>query len=114
MKKVISIITIIVVLLLLFLPPMVNIMNKQELTLTVTSKEIKAGKNTSTYLVFCEDKSGNVKVLKIKDSLYQWKFNSSDIYAEIKEGQSYIFTVYGFRVPFLSMYQNIDKLEILN
>lgn len=33
--------------------------------------------------------------------------DSADIYAALKEGETYEVTVVGFRVPFLSMYENI-------
>lgn len=47
------------------------------------------------------------------DSLLHMKFNSSDLQGRIERGSSYRFTTTGWRVPTLSMYPNIIKIEKL-
>lgn len=71
------------------------------------------GEIDSKYLVYCEKADGGVIVFKNTDNILRGKWNSSDIYGRIKEGNSYRFTVIGVRIPFLSMYQNIIKVERL-
>lgn len=39
------------------------------------------------------------------------KFNSADIQAEIKKGEKYNFTLRGYRIPFLSLFPNIDNAK---
>lgn len=84
---------------------------QRETTFTVEDKErITTGTGDtlqSKYLVFT-DKG----VFENTDSLLNWKFNSSDVYGELKEGQTYEAQVYGWRVPFLSLYPNIVAIEI--
>jgi hypothetical protein len=57
---------------------------------------------TSKYLIFTDRET-----FENSDSLFGWKFNSSDMYGKIQRNQVCTFTVTGFRVPFLSMYRNI-------
>ncbi|MNC80987.1 hypothetical protein D3C75_1339710 [compost metagenome] len=45
------------------------------------------------------------------DSLWETKFNSSDIYAELEVGKTYKFEVYGFRIAFWSKYENIVEVQ---
>lgn len=79
-----------------------------EITATVKEKTVKrdSQKSEDMYLVFTDK-----EVLKNTDSLLALKFNSSDLYGQLDAGQKYTFKVYGFRVPFLSMYRNIVKFE---
>lgn len=67
------------------------------------------GKNSSVhskYLIFT-DKG----VYENGDSIWFWKFNSSDVYGQLKVNQCFKAKTNWFRVPFLSMYQNIIKVE---
>src|SRR2546423_1704016 len=57
---------------------------------------------SSKYLVF-----GKKETYQDTDSLFYWKFNSSDVYGQIQSGRTYTFKVIGWRVPFLSWYRNI-------
>lgn len=88
--------------------------NDTEYTVTVTDKERIVDDETSHYLVFTEDKNGNVFVFENEDNLLRCKFNSSDIQGELKEGCTYNITVVGYRIPFFSMYQNIIEIECLD
>jgi hypothetical protein len=73
---------------------------------TVTEKERVVSKDTSKYLIFTDR-----EVLRNTDSLWLLKFNSSDVYGQIKIGDVCSFQVYGWRVPFLSMYRNIISFD---
>ncbi len=60
----------------------------------------------SKYLIFCEDET-----LENSDSLLYLKFNSSDVYGELKRNEVYFLSVYGLRIPILSMYRNIISIN---
>ena len=82
-------------------------------TVTVTGKEriYKSSENASSsyYLVFTKELDGDVKVFKNSDELLIGKFGSSNIQAGMEIGGTYDVDVYGFRVPFLSWYENIVR-----
>lgn len=86
--------------------------NTQEIVVaTVTDKDIKTSRDSegnvnSRYLIFTDSET-----FENTDSLWAMKFNSSDVYGRIREGERCKFTVVGFRVPFLSMYRNILEAE---
>lgn len=61
---------------------------------------------SSKYLVFTEG-----EVFENTDELLAGKWNSSDLIAKLHEGETYKLTVYGYRVPYLSMYRNIIEVD---
>lgn len=65
---------------------------------------------TSKYLVYADDEEGNSLVFENTDCFIRFKFNSSNIQGQLKEGHTYEITVIGYRVPFFSWYQNIIKV----
>lgn len=81
-----------------------------ECTITVTDKErvVKGGGDSvsSKYLVFTE-----TETFENTDCLRRFKFNSSDIHGSLKIGETYHVKVYGWRVPLLSMYRNIVRVD---
>ena len=89
--------------------------NDTEYTITVTDKErIYTGSGNSSsskYLVFGDDDNGNSLVFENTDCFIRGKWNSSNIQGQLKVGNTYKITVIGYRVPFLSWYQNIIKIE---
>ena len=74
-------------------------------TFTVSKTERVSDGESSTYLIFTEG-----EVFENSDSLMRWKWNSSDMYGEMKAGQTYKAVGYGWRIPFLSSYRNIVTL----
>ncbi len=64
------------------------------------------GGATSQYLVFTEDG----KVYQNEDALFYGKWNSSNLQAQMKEGDCWQAKVVGYRVPVLSWYPNIIRL----
>ncbi len=85
--------------------------NDTEYTVTVTDKERVVQNDSSYYLVFTEDENGEVLVFENTDNIFRGKFESSNIQGELKIGCTYNITVVGYRVPFLTMYQNIIEIE---
>lgn len=85
--------------------------NDHKYTITITDKErvvTGTGKSTSSkYLIFGKDENGEVLVLENSDSLFRGKFNSSNVQGTLEEGKTYDVVVIGYRVPFLSWYENI-------
>lgn len=73
---------------------------------TVEDKVLSEARITTAhsgyYLIY-----GDKETYTDTDSLIYWKFNSSDVYGHIQSGHTYRFTIYGWRVPFLSWYRNI-------
>lgn len=74
---------------------------------TVTDKERVYKDGDSYYLVFGEDEYGNGVVYKNEDVFIRGKWNSSDVQAELKEGNTYEVVLVGYRMPFFSTYENI-------
>lgn len=91
-----------------------KVTNERTVIATVTDKEVKrAGEDSDKYLVYTELDNGEVAVYEITDSLLKGRFDSSDLYAKIKIGETYKFTICGERIHFLSMYPNIYSAEII-
>ena len=87
-------------------------------TATVTDKErvVKQSGNyvSSKYLVFTELQNGGTRVFENTDSFLELKFNSSDLQGRLREGRTYEIGTYGWRIPFLSMYENIVSVRETN
>lgn len=89
--------------------------NDHEYTVVITDKErIVNGSGESTeskYLIFADDVNGESRVFENTDALFRLKWNSSNIQGELKVGHTYKITVVGFRLSFMSIYENIIKVE---
>ena len=92
--------------------------NDKEYTVTITDKEriveVEDGEISSKYLVWGEDRNGEILVFRNTDEWVRGKWNSSTIQGSLKEGRTYKITVVGIRIPFLSCYENIISFEELN
>ena len=85
--------------------------NEQTYVATVTDKDVKNYDKSSKYFVFTKTEEGETRVFSVEDSLLRFRWNSSDVYGEIEVGKTYRFTVVGFRIEILSMYENIIDFE---
>lgn len=93
--------------------------NDKEYMITVTDKErvystSMSGDSvtqTSKYLVFGLDENGEVLVFENTDTFIRGKWNSSNVQGSLLEGNTYKVTVVGYRIPFLSWYENIIAVE---
>ena len=89
--------------------------NDHTYMVTVTDKDrIVSGSGDSTkskYLVFADDENGESMVFENTDTLLRMKWDSSNIQGALKEGHTYNITVVGFRLSFMSMYENILSIE---
>lgn len=84
--------------------------NKEIIEITVKDKYIKRNGKTDLYLVATEEG----ETYKISDLLFKWKFNSTDLYNELEIGKKFKVEVTGVRIPFLSMYKNINTVELID
>lgn len=80
--------------------------NQEMIKCTIEDKWVKRNGETDKYLVKCDN-----EVYQITDLFFKGKFNSSDIYANLKVGNTYEITTTGYRFELLSMYKNINEYE---
>lgn len=103
---------IIAVIVTVIVVPVMNFSNDHKYIVTITDKErvtTQSDKDNidSKYLIYGKDENGKTYVFEDTDTLFRWKFNSSDVYGALKEGETYELTVIGFRVHILNWYENI-------
>ncbi len=81
-----------------------------EVTVTDVQSKLmdRHGQREDVYLVFTTDGT-----YRNTDSLYYFKYNSSDIQGKLAQKGRFRISYYGFRVPVLSLYKNITKAEKL-
>lgn len=93
----------------------VNYYSTKTYTATITDKNIKTQNGDSTYLIYTKLDNGETRVFSIEDSLIKFRWNSSDLYAELVTGKTYKLEVIGWRIHLLSDYENIiNASEIQN
>lgn len=102
-----------ILLTIFFCRPFNKVMNIREVTATVTEKAVKNDGESGLYLIYTEDENGNINTYEISDSLFRMRFDSSDVYAAIKPGNTYKFKIGGSRIKFLSWYPNIYEYELI-
>lgn len=107
--EILYILFIIVILIIAFAPGIMKVMNTQTYIVHVTDKDRMSDKNK--YLVYSFDLKGESRVFEITDSLFKFRFDSSDDYNQIEVGKTYKFTTGGYRVPLFSWYPNIYEYE---
>jgi hypothetical protein len=98
--------------------PVISFSNDHAYTVTITDKErvttqVAEGQTDSKYLIYGEDENGKTYVFEDTDTLFRWKFNSSDVFGVLKEGETYELTVIGFRVHILNWYENIIDFKVV-
>lgn len=77
----------------------------------ITKMERVTTSDSSKYMIWGVDEMGEQHVYENTDELFRWKFNSSDLYGDIQEGQTYELNLIGQRFPFFSWYENILSCE---
>lgn len=107
--EILYVLFILVILFIAFAPGIMKVMNTQTYVVHVTDKDRVSDKNK--YLVYSFDLQGESRVFEITDSLYKFRFDSSDDYNQIEVGKTYKFTTGGYRVPIFSWYPNIYEYE---
>lgn len=100
----------------LFFAVMINVisyMNSDQVVFTVTDKQAKLvcdGEDSCSnkYMIYTDRTT-----YEITDSVLLFRFDSSDVYGGIKIGETYRADAYGWRIPFFSMYQNLDNVRLV-
>ena len=110
-KVFIVVLSILMVTFALFAHPINKVVNYRDITAIVTDKAVKRNYGEDTYFIYVEDEYENVEVFEITDSLLANRWDSSDLYASIKIGENYKFTIAGSRIHLLSWYPNVYKAE---
>jgi hypothetical protein len=72
------------------------------LNVKITDKNLYNSKTTNYYRIYTKNET-----FAIKDTFIHWRFNSSDLYANIETGKCYDLQVFWFRSPFFNEYRNI-------
>jgi len=85
--------------------------SRETFRVTVTDKQIKRDGDHDTYMVFGKLPNGKTRVFENIDSMFERKWNSSDVWAQIEQGKTYDLKTYGFRIPFFSYYENIIGVQ---
>lgn len=81
----------------------------ETVTVTVSEKESVAVGGGHEYRIYTDK-----EVLVNSDEWLKGKWNSADVYNQIHENQTYRMKVYGWRIPFLSMFRNILEVTPVN
>lgn len=86
--------------------------HKTVYTATVTDKTVKHEQDhKDTYFIYTQLSNKQERVFKDEDTIWAWKWDSSDVYGKLAIGKTYKIKAYGFRIPFLSSYENIVNVE---
>ncbi len=84
--------------------------SEQTIQITVQDKERerkgRGNYSSSKYIVHANDES-----FEVTDSILFWRWNSTDVYRDLRRGKTYRVRVVGWRKPFLSWYRNILEIE---
>ena len=102
---------IVIAILIVAVPCFISYYSEKTYTATVTDKDIKNYDSSSKFLVFTKTENGETRVFSVEDTLIKGRWNSADDYAEIEVGETYTFTVIGWRIPFFSEYENIIDFQ---
>ncbi|MBU3191402.1 DUF1523 domain-containing protein [Clostridium bowmanii] len=78
---------------------------------TIANKRVITRGNIDTYLIYTQNKDGNIKIFKNTNSLIEFKINSNDVYWGLIINRKYEIKAYGLSIPLLSYYQNIVRVR---
>ncbi len=104
-KSVLAIVGAVVLIALFFQHPIIMYATQRHVVATVDSKDrvCTGGKEvTCKYLIYTDQ-----GVFEDTDTLWYWKYDSSDVYGGLRAGQTYTFKVTGKRLGIMSWYPNI-------
>lgn len=101
------VLTIIIIVALIGIPTYALNFNDHNYVGTVTDKERVVQEKDSYYLIFLKDENNDVHVVRNVDNLLRFKWDSSDIYGALEVGNTYELNLVGYRIPFISMYENV-------
>lgn len=91
------------IIIFLFIYNLNYMLTSGEEEIIIDEKWIKRNGDNEKYLISSLDN----QVFEITDSIYYWRFDSSNMYNYIKEGDKCFIKTQGFRFPLMSDYKNI-------
>ena len=77
----------------------------EKMHITIEDKQRITTGSKSKYMIFTSSET-----FEDTDSFFHSKYNSTDIYSDLKIGCSYEVSAYGKRIPFFSTYRNIVEI----
>ena len=80
--------------------------SSEEIEIKVNKTERINDKEDSKYLVYTDEET-----FENTDVTFLGKWDSSDIQGKLHSDSTYTVVVYGWRVPFFSMYRNITEIK---
>lgn len=108
-----SVIPVLIAFLIVISASILPILNTNTYEVTVTDTKVKVRAKVTRNLVFTRLENGEHRVFSNDINLFMGKLNSSKLQASLKKGTKYRFTVKGFNIPILFLYENIDKVELI-
>lgn len=83
-------------------PAIIHFSTQEQIEFTVKRQEVFYQDEKTKYLIFTDK-----EVFENTDSLFAWKFDSSDLQSQLEAGKRCKAVVTGIRIPFLSSCRNI-------
>lgn len=90
----------------LFLWVLFPFLTSREVTATIQDKDRITKTDTSYYLIYTDQ-----GVYENTDCWVCLKFASSNVYGNLRIGETYKLKLYGWRIPIISMYPNIWEIK---
>lgn len=87
-------------------PAIIHFSTKDKVEFVVKKQEVFYKHEEPKYLVFTDK-----EVFENTDSIFAWKFDSSDIQSKLEPGKKCIAKVVGIRIPMASSYRNILEAD---
>ena len=81
-NRIIGVVVAVLLVIFIAVPLCSSYFSTKTYTVTVTDKDVKNYSNNSKYLVFTKLENGETKTFSIEDSIFNWRWNSSDVYAD--------------------------------
>lgn len=82
-------------------------LTRAEVEGTVVDTYIKRYNDADYFHIVVRMPDGSEEIFQNHDNVFWLKFNSADVQQQVEIGESYTFTVTGFRWPLFSMFRNI-------
>jgi hypothetical protein len=86
-------------------------LNHSSDSVVVLEKWTKVVDRTGKYLISATNDKGEIEVFEIRDSWINFFWSSADLYASIQPTKTYQFSLFGWRIPLISTYRCIYKIQ---
>jgi len=86
-------------------------LNHSSDTVMVLEKWTKVVDRSGKYLISATNDKGESEVFEIRDSWLNFFWSSADLYAQIQPAKIYQISLFGWRIPLISTYRCIYKIQ---